>query len=123
MADIPETPISPESEPAGAIHENGHRRRISDRMYEGGARGMSRIGERLHSAAESFDRRSMAGSGRICRGEQRLAGRLEHAASYFDESDPRELFSDVDELVRRHPYRTMAIGVFAGWVIGRILRR
>lgn len=123
MAETPQTPIPPESEPAGTFGENGQRRRLSDRIVDGGARSMSRLGSRLHQAAENIDRRGMAGDGRIRRGERRLAGRLEHAASYFETSDPRELLSDVDGMIRRHPYRTMAVGLFSGWVIGRILRR
>jgi ElaB/YqjD/DUF883 family membrane-anchored ribosome-binding protein len=91
------------------------RRHARETANEAGARGMAAVGERIDRAADYIDERR----GR----ETPIAERLHDAAGWMREHDARDMMKGLDSAVRAHPYRSMAIGVAFGYVIGRIFSR
>lgn len=91
------------------------RRHAGETANEYGSRGMNKMGERIDRAADYIDQR---------RGRETPIGqRLHEAAGWMREHDTRDMMESLDEMVRAHPYRSMAIGVALGYVVGRIFSR
>lgn len=79
---------------------------------EGAARG-------LHNGADSI-----AGGGeRVSRATHEVAEKVEHASQYFRDKDAKEMLSDVESMVRRHPTRSLLAVLAVGYLAGRALRR
>lgn len=91
------------------------RRHAGDTVNETGSRGMNAVGERIDRAAEYIDER---------RGEPTPAAeKLHNAATWMKEHDARDMMASIDRAVQAHPYRSMAIGIAFGYVVGRLFSR
>lgn len=91
------------------------RRHAGETANDYGSRGMNAVGERMDRAADFIDQR---------RGRETPIGeRLHNAAGWMREHDSREMMEGLDSAVRAHPYRSMAVGVAFGYVIGRLFSR
>ena len=53
----------------------------------------------------------------------RAADWLERSADYVKMVEPRQLKSDFEDQVRRHPGRSLLIAGIAGLILGRVFRR
>jgi ElaB/YqjD/DUF883 family membrane-anchored ribosome-binding protein len=51
------------------------------------------------------------------------ADRLQHTANYFRESDIDHIADDVEEVVKRHPGRSLAAAAILGFLVALSLRR
>jgi hypothetical protein len=91
------------------------KRHAGDTAHQYGSRGMNKVGDGIDRAAEFIDKRR----GR----ETPIAERLHDAAGWMREHDTRDMMEGLDSAVRAHPYRSMAIGVAFGYVIGRLFSR
>ena len=49
--------------------------------------------------------------------------RLEHAADYFRDREPREILDDVMEYAKTHPTQALIGAVVLGFVAGHLIRR
>ena len=96
------------------------------RMNDAGAKGMTAMGRAVHDAARRVDEtgRHMAEADKSpvkAEHVDALTAPLEKTAKYLTDSDPKQVASDIDNAVHRHPYRAAAIGLAAGWLIGRFV--
>jgi ElaB/YqjD/DUF883 family membrane-anchored ribosome-binding protein len=74
----------------------------------------SAIGNRMEQAGDYLEDKKKAAF---------LSDRLHTAGRYLQENDVRSISQAVDSAICSHPYRAMLIGLGAGYVIGRLLRR
>lgn len=87
-------------------------RSLAERI-EGGATSASRaVGARLVSVSTRV--RPRAGA---------VADPLAEAGAYLRDSDARQIGADITDIIRRHPFPSLAVGVAVGFVIGRLLAR
>jgi ElaB/YqjD/DUF883 family membrane-anchored ribosome-binding protein len=100
---------------------------------EGGAGGMvglgkSKIAGQISQAAEALrgTGQRMVGEGQEASGLSKLvdqaAERLSKVGEHIENTEPRELVRDVEELARRRPEVFIGAAVVAGLVLGRFLR-
>jgi hypothetical protein len=89
------------------------------------AHGMSQAGEVLHQVAKAV-RDSSTGlqteQPQIARVMTTAAEKLDEAASYVSEREPRELMDTAQDTARRQPVLVIGGGLLAGIVLGRVLR-
>ena len=89
-----------------------------------GRKGMQRVGATLEAAGQQVE----AELGRgvvpgVTREQAHAVGeQLGSAGRSLQGNDPRTLLADVDDAIRRHPYRAAAITFGIGWLIGRLSR-
>jgi ElaB/YqjD/DUF883 family membrane-anchored ribosome-binding protein len=81
---------------------------------ERAAEGMQRMAEQLRERTPDEGVTAAAG--------QKVAEGMERTAGYLREHEMTEMWSDLEEYVRQHPMQAMAGAVFAGFVIGRMIR-
>lgn len=96
------------------------------RINDAGSKGMSAMGRAVHDAARRVDEtgRHMAESDNNpvkVEHIDALTVPMEKTAKYLTDSDPKSMAADIDQAVHRHPYRAAAVGLAAGWVIGRFI--
>jgi hypothetical protein len=89
------------------------------------ARGMSQTGEVLHQVANAV-RESSTGletdQPQIARVMTTAAEKLDEAATFISEREPRELLDAAQDTARRQPALVIGGGLLAGIVLGRVLR-
>ena len=76
--------------------------------------GSTALGERLERAGAFLEEK---GKGRF------IANRLHSAGRYLQEHDTRGLARSIDSAICAHPYRSIAVGLGLGWIVGRFLSR
>lgn len=101
---------------------------FAERANQLGAKGMTKVAYAVKGAADKVEEASRApveaeDSPVEAEHVQAVSQPLHRAASYLTEKDPRGVALDVDRAVRKHPYRTLAVGLAAGWLIGRLTGR
>ena len=74
----------------------------------------SAIGSRMEQAGDYLEEKQKAAF---------LSDRLHSAGRYLQENDVRSISQAVDSAICTHPYRSMLIGLGAGYLIGRLMRR
>jgi ElaB/YqjD/DUF883 family membrane-anchored ribosome-binding protein len=83
--------------------------------------GKDMAAERMESAATVI--REKAGqSGLPAEAGEKLATGMEKTAGYLREHDTTQMMDDLETYVRSHPMKALAGAIFAGFVIGRVLR-
>ncbi|MCC7380469.1 MAG: hypothetical protein IT384_01465 [Deltaproteobacteria bacterium] len=102
-------------------------RELLEAANKKGQRGMSALGQQLEHAASFVSREAgeAAERGQLPIDREKVGAvtdRIQSAASYLRENDPKSMLEDVDTAIRKHPYRAMAIGLGIGWLIGRLSR-
>lgn len=89
-----------------------------DRLDAAGARSLERLGAILEQAAGAMSERAGEGAPTSA-----VAGRLRRAGEYVGAQTPKSALADLDSAIASHPYRSMAIGLGVGWLLGRLTRR
>ncbi len=84
--------------------------------------GREKASEGLHSAAEQLRQRGEQRGGKQGEMAAKLADQLERTSSYLREHDTQQLWDDVERFVKENPMQAAAGALFAGFVLGRILR-
>ena len=87
----------------------------ADRGMDQAAGGMERAAEKLRAQTENSE-------GMPAQAGVKVAEGMETAASYLREHNTEELLTDVEQYVRQHPTQALVGAIFAGFVIGRVLR-
>jgi len=89
------------------------------------AQGMTQVSETLRQVAEAARQASQnlqTQQPQIGRFMSTGADKLDEAASYVSEHEPRELIDEAQTMARRQPAVVIAGGLIAGLVLGRVLR-
>jgi hypothetical protein len=89
------------------------------------ARGMSQAGEILHQVAKAVRDSStdlQTEQPQIARVMSTAAEKLDEAATYVSDRQPRELMDTAQDTARRQPVLVIGGGLLAGLVLGRVLR-
>lgn len=84
--------------------------------------GMERASEGLHKAAENMRSRFESQEGVQAQVGTKVASGIESAASYLEGRDSAELWAEFESFVKEHPMQAAAGALFAGWMLGRIMR-
>lgn len=92
-----------------------------DRAMEQAEAGKQRAASGLHSAAEQLRNRS-SDEGTTGQVASKAADTLERGASYLEEHETKEMWSDFERMVKDHPMAAAGGALFAGFVIGRMMR-
>jgi hypothetical protein len=89
-----------------------------------GRKGMQRVGATLEAAGQQVEAELGRGAvpGVSSEHARAVGEQLGSAGRYLQGNDPRSLLADVDDAIRRHPYRAAAITFGIGWLIGRLSR-
>jgi len=82
---------------------------------------MSATGERLHDLAHTV--RQKAPEGKVGDLAFNAAHALERSGDYLQRSDLTDVRSDLETLIRRRPIPSLLIGLGAGFLLARALRR
>jgi ElaB/YqjD/DUF883 family membrane-anchored ribosome-binding protein len=77
---------------------------------------MSRAKQRAGDAVDSA-------TSQIGRGMQRATEGVSRAGQYLEETSPSEMGGDLTEMIRKHPKKSIAIGVGLGFLVSRLLSR
>lgn len=103
-------------------------RTLGAAINELGGEGMTAAGKKVDQLADmvtekgleaAVDERSPVTAEQI----DATVGSIRAAASYLHESDPASVLQATDRAVRAHPYRSIAIGLCAGWMVGKLMSR
>jgi ElaB/YqjD/DUF883 family membrane-anchored ribosome-binding protein len=86
-----------------------------DKGMDQAADGMESAAARLRSQAENTE-------GMPAQAGVKVADGIETAATYLREHNTDEVLNDVEHYVRQHPTQALVGAIFAGFVIGRVLR-
>jgi ElaB/YqjD/DUF883 family membrane-anchored ribosome-binding protein len=106
----------PEAQAHGSWRERA--RQLGERADAIGARGLGRIGAALEQASGTIVERAGEREG-----IEAVAEPLRRAGRYVSEQTPSSALAALDRAIERHPYRSMAIGLGVGWLLGRLTRR
>lgn len=79
----------------------------------------SRTGGAVNAATSGVGR----GLEGAARGVQRATDRVSSAGQYLQDATPGQMGADLTELIRRHPKKSIAIGVGLGFLISRMISR
>jgi ElaB/YqjD/DUF883 family membrane-anchored ribosome-binding protein len=83
--------------------------------------GMTATGERVENAAHNMRERSPQGKAGNIAG--RIADTMEHSGKYLQQSNPNDMRSDMEQLIRKHPVESLLIGAGVGFLLSRMTRR
>jgi ElaB/YqjD/DUF883 family membrane-anchored ribosome-binding protein len=84
--------------------------------------GMDKAAGGLESAAERIKGMTGEGEGAPAQAGVKLAEGMETAATYLKEHSSDELLKDLEGYVKQHPTQALVGAIFAGILVGRILR-
>ncbi len=82
---------------------------------------MQALGDRLDDAALHVAEAAVAAAPSLPQLATVSAG-LHSAAEYLRDHDPAAVIGDVDQAIRRHPYRAVAVAAGVGYLVARWLR-
>jgi ElaB/YqjD/DUF883 family membrane-anchored ribosome-binding protein len=86
-----------------------------DKGMDEAAGGMERAAEKLRTQTATAD-------GLPAQAGVKVADSMETAAGYLREHNTEDILTDLEHYVRQHPTQALAGAIFAGFVIGRVLR-
>jgi DNA-directed RNA polymerase specialized sigma54-like protein len=86
--------------------------------------GIDRAAEATQGLADTLHRQadSLPGGGRTTKLAHQAAGGLERSAEYLREKDLADLPQDLENMIRRYPTQSLAVGVAVGFLLARALR-
>jgi ElaB/YqjD/DUF883 family membrane-anchored ribosome-binding protein len=84
--------------------------------------GKAKAADAMSSAADTIRERTGNGDGIAAQAGEKLATGLEKAADYTEEHSASEIWNDLEVYVKEHPAQALAGAVFAGILLGKILR-
>ena len=79
------------------------------------------VGSRLRSLGDTVRDRGPAG-GMAGDATSAVADTLESSGRYLQEEGLKEMIEDVTTLIRRNPIPALAIGIAAGYFVGRVMK-
>jgi hypothetical protein len=86
--------------------------------------GRAAAADGLRVAARSLHRRADSitlGAERVSRATHQVADKVDSASRYVRDNDARTMLSDVEDLVRAHPARSLLAVLAVGYLAGRAL--
>lgn len=95
---------------------------LKERVATGADSATSRVGERIESISHSMRERA-GGDGRMGAATNAMAERLEHVGTYLREKDVGTMVEDLSGTIRRHPMRSLLVGVGVGYLFARLVSR
>ena len=90
----------------------------ADQGREGAASGLESASEAVHEQMETVQSQM----GKITEKGESAAGMLRQASDYLRNAKGEDMWRDVTAFMRSNPSQTLAIGLVAGFVIGRAMR-
>jgi ElaB/YqjD/DUF883 family membrane-anchored ribosome-binding protein len=93
-------------------------RQKADQARMSTAGGLEKAASKVHETAER-----LPGGEKTQRAAHAVASGMERSASYLREHEFREMMSDAEEFVRRHPGQSLIAAVAAGFLLGQAMRR
>jgi ElaB/YqjD/DUF883 family membrane-anchored ribosome-binding protein len=84
--------------------------------------GVDRAATGLHTAAEKMRDRASSTSGVQAQVGEKAADYMEKASTYLQDHDSQELWGEVEKFVKEHPMQAAAGALFAGFMLGRMMR-
>ena len=80
------------------------------------------VGEKMSDVAQTI-REKAPSSGPVADAADSAAQTLERAGTYLREQDLADMRADLEGIIRRHPIESLLIGLAAGYLLARSLRR
>jgi hypothetical protein len=105
---------NPRTSAAGKDAGNETAGKIAEQAEKAGGVVTAAIGARLERAGDYLDEKRKAAF---------VSERLHDAGRYLQENDVRSISRAVDSAICSHPYRSLLIGLGAGYLVGRWMRR
>jgi ElaB/YqjD/DUF883 family membrane-anchored ribosome-binding protein len=97
--------------------------RVSDQANQLGTKGMQAAGDRLEHAADALADKAKRLSDnqreRGARTAEMVSEKLYDAANYLHAEDAKSMMTTVHQAIVAHPYRTLAAGIFVGWLLAK----
>jgi len=84
--------------------------------------GLDKAAEGLESTAERIKSMTGEGEGMPAQAGVKLAEGMEGAATYLKEHSSDEIFKDLEVFVKEHPTQALVGAIFAGFMVGRMMR-
>jgi len=84
--------------------------------------GIDKAAEGLESTAERIKSMTGDGEGMPAQAGVKLAEGMEGAATYLKEHSSDEIFKDLEVFVKEHPTQALVGAIFAGFMVGRMMR-
>ncbi len=113
-------------EQAGTLAEKAQEQAtaVKDKAVEQAEVGKQKAASGLHSAAEQLRNRSGEDveGGVKAQVVTKAADTIDQTATYLDEHEASEIWSDLERFVKEHPLKAAAGALVAGFVFGRIVR-
>lgn len=95
---------------------------MGTRAQEKADQGMDRAAQGLHKAAENMRDRFEGQEGMQGQVGTKVATGIDSAATYLRDHDSAEVWSELESYIKEHPMQAAAGALFAGWMLGRIMR-
>ncbi|MCK9518739.1 MAG: hypothetical protein M0R74_06920 [Dehalococcoidia bacterium] len=84
--------------------------------------GMYKASEGLSSAAAQLREKGEQRGGKQAQVASKMADQLDRTSTYLRDHDTQQVWDDVERFVKENPMQAAAGALFAGFVLGRILR-
>lgn len=84
--------------------------------------GKDKAADAMQQAADTLRERTTGSSGLAAEAGEKLATGMEKAAAYTHDRTTAEILNDLEAYVKEHPTQAVVGAVFAGFLLGRILR-
>ena len=98
------------------------RSQAGEKIVAGADAGKERAASGLSVAAERMRERADSHEGMQADVAAKAADAMDKTASYLKEHDSQELWSEVEAFVKEHPMQAAAGALFAGYMLGKIIR-
>lgn len=98
-------------------------KRFADQAKDAAMRGKEKAATGFGSAGERIRERTEGKGGVREVVGAKVATGLETAGDYLQNHEYKEMVEDIEGYVKKHPMQTVAGAVFAGIIIGRMLRK
>jgi len=108
------------SEYAEKAKESGSQ--VAERAQEQVDKGREEAAGGMQQAADKIREQTAGSDGLQAEAGTKIASGMETAASYLRDHSTADMWNDLERMAKEHPARTFAGVLFAGFVLGRILR-
>ncbi|MCC6387625.1 MAG: hypothetical protein IT302_09595 [Dehalococcoidia bacterium] len=98
------------------------RSQAGEKMLAGADAGKERAASGLSMAADRMRERAESHDGMQADVAARAADAMDRTAGYLKEHDSQELWADMEQFVKDHPMQAAAGALFAGYVLGKLMR-
>jgi ElaB/YqjD/DUF883 family membrane-anchored ribosome-binding protein len=93
-----------------------------ERAQEQAEKGREQTATGMEKAADMMRERTENSSGMPAEAGAKAADALDNASGYLRSHETSEILGDVESYAKAHPGQALAGAIFAGFVLGRILR-